>query len=258
MPPSQGRCFSTRLDGNVASCRVIACRYKSDEMSLLIVDGYNVAHAWPQTKSLLNAGAPLEQVRRVLVSRLSAHAAATGFRIVVVFDAPARRGSMATDAPAAEVVDGVEIRFGGGAFGSADHLIERLVYDALRQPAAERVRVVTADRLVRDMVRAMGADTIDPTTFEAEIEQSDTETQSRIGRLRQEAGFSRRVEHGLPSEVRAHLEALRRGGSEPPPGAPDAVPAPDPAAADAMPQLDPDAADAVPSPDPEDTPPAPI
>lgn len=212
----------------MASYRAIACLCGSEGMELLIVDGYNVAHAWPQTKSLLNSGAPLEDVRRLLVSRLSTHAAATALRIVVVFDAPSRRGTMAADAPAAEVVDGVEIRFGGGAFGSADHLIERLVYDALRQPAAERVRVVSADRLVRDMVRAMGADTIDPNGLDAEINQTATETQSRIGRLSQDARFSRRVENKLPSEVRAHLEALRRGHGAPEPGAAGAPPPPDP------------------------------
>jgi predicted RNA-binding protein with PIN domain len=221
-------------------------------MELLIVDGYNVAHAWPQTKSLLNAGAPLDEVRRALVTRLSAHAAATGLRIIVVFDAPSRRGSMATDAPAAEVVDGVEIRFGGGAFGSADHLIERFVYDALRQAAAERVRVVTADRLIRDMVRAMGAETIDPTALYAEIDQTDTETQGRIGRLRQEAGFSRRVESKLPSEVRAHLEALRRGHAAPAPGAADVR---GPSTADTL-RPEPGTADAAPAPDPDVTPPS--
>jgi predicted RNA-binding protein with PIN domain len=180
-------------------------------MELLVVDGYNVAHAWPQTKALLNAGAALAEVRRLLVARLAAHAAATALRIVVVFDAPPRRGTLTSAAPAAEVVDGVEIRFAGGAFGSADHLIERLVYDALRPPAAERVRVASGDRLVRDMVRAMGADTIDPAALEAEIGQTASDTQGRIGRLSQEAGFSRRVENRLPSDVRARLEALRRG-----------------------------------------------
>jgi len=260
MPPSQGRCFSTRQDGNAVSFRAIECPRECDGMELLIVDGYNVAHAWPQTKSLLHAGAPLDEVRRVLVSRLSAHAAATGLRIVVVFDAPPRRGSVATDAQAAEVVDGVEIRFGGGAFGSADHLIERLVYDALRHPGADRVRVVTADRLIRDMVWAMGAETIDPTALHAEIDQTDTEAQDRIGRLRQEAGFSRRVENKLPSEVRAHLEALRRGHAMPEPGAAgvpvaaDAAPGSEPGAAD-PPGPEPGTADAAPESDPDVTPP---
>ncbi|HEY6378394.1 MAG TPA: NYN domain-containing protein [Candidatus Dormibacteraeota bacterium] len=192
-------------------------------MELLVIDGYNVAHAWPQTKKLLSARAPLEEVRRVLVARLAAHAAAATLRIVVVFDAPARRGTVAADAAATEVVDGVEIRFGGGAFGSADHLIERLVYDALRPAAAERVRVATADRLVRDMVRAMGADTIDPLALDAEIGATASDTQDRMGRLSQEAGFSRRVENRLPSEVRDHLEALRRGESPPAPGDPEAA-----------------------------------
>lgn len=224
-------------------------------MELLIVDGYNVAHAWPQTKSLLNAGAPLDEVRRVLVSRLSAHAAAIGLRVVVVFDAPSRRASTVRDAPAAEVADGVEVRFAGGAFGSADHLIERLVYDALRPPAAEPVRVVTADRLIRDMVRAMGADTLDPATLEAEIDQSHTETQDRIGRLRQEAGFLRRVEHGLPSEVRAHLEALRRGHAAPQPLVTEAPPQREPGTAEPVPGPEGGAADVVPPPSP-DTPPS--
>jgi predicted RNA-binding protein with PIN domain len=195
-------------------------------MELLVVDGYNVAHAWPQTKALLQAGRQLEEVRRQLVARLAAHAATTALRIVVVFDAPPRRGTANPAAAAAEVVDGVEIRFGGGAFGSADHLIERLVYDAMRPPAAERVRVATGDRMVRDMVRAMGADTVDPAVLDTEIGQTAGDTQGRISRLSREAGFSQRVENRLPAEVRNHLEALRRG--EPPlqPGGPATGPEP--------------------------------
>lgn len=173
---------------------------------LLVVDGYNVAHAWPETHALLEARGPLEDVRRVVVARLAAHAAVTQERVVVVFDAPRRAG--APPSPARRI-DGVEVRFGGGEFGSADHLIERLVYEQTRDPDGPGARVATADRLVRDIVRAMGASTVDPLALLAEVGMSAAETQSRLDTMERGARFAHRVEDRVGEEVRAHLETLR-------------------------------------------------
>ena len=175
-------------------------------MRVLIVDGYNVIHAWPELKSALDS-AGLEESRRLLTALLAEYAAVRGVRVTVVFDGP--RTSVASPP---EVVDGVTIRF-GGASGSADHVIERLAYKASQAGRASDVVVATSDRLQRDMVRAMGVPTIDARSLEAEVRGALGELGRDAERTRDQARFARRLEDRLDPDVRARLEAIRRGES---------------------------------------------
>ena len=177
-------------------------------MSVVIVDGYNVIHAWPRLKALLGGGGG-EEARRALVVELAEYAAVRRVAVTVVFDGPRRAAS------AAEVVDGVTVVFSGRA-GSADHLIERLAYEAARAGEARDVTVATSDRLQRDMVRAMGVATVDARSFESEVAIARRETGSHARRGREREELSRRVEQRLPADVLRRLESLRRG--EPDPG----------------------------------------
>lgn len=181
-------------------------------MRVLIVDGYNIIHAWPDLRSALT-GAGLEESRRLLVAALAEYAAVRGVRVTVVFDGP--RTAVAS---APEVIDGVTVRF-GGASGSADHVIERLAYRAAQAGRAGDVVVATSDRLQRDMVRAMGLATMDARSLEAEVKGALGEVGAGAERLREQARFARRVEDALAPDVRARLEALRRGLPDPAGGA---------------------------------------
>jgi predicted RNA-binding protein with PIN domain len=80
--------------------------------------------------------------------------------------------------------------------------------------------VATSDRLMRDMVRAMGVTTIDARSLEAEVKGALGELGRDAERLRDQAQFARRLEDRLDPEVRAALEAMRRGG---PPAVPPAA-----------------------------------
>lgn len=173
----------------------------------LIVDGYNVIHAWPRLRAVLGT-AGLEDARGALVAALADYAVVRQVRVVVVFDGSGGRAG----ASEGEVVDGVEVRFSrGGVGGSADHLIERLANEAARAGGAERVMVATSDRLQRDLVRAMGVASVDAGSLEVEVAEAAAETGAQARRRRDEAGFARRVEHHLTDEVRRRLEMLRRG-----------------------------------------------
>jgi predicted RNA-binding protein with PIN domain len=183
-------------------------------MRVLIVDGYNLIHAWPALRSALDQHG-LEESRRRLLRELAEYRAAAGLEITVVFDAPRGAGRAATE----ETVDGVRVRFTGG-HDSADHVIERLAYLATRAGPANDVVVATSDRLQRDMVRAMGVTTMDARTLEAEVRAAATGTGQRADTLRDAAHHARRIEHHLPDDVRARLERIRRGQPDPPP--PDA------------------------------------
>jgi predicted RNA-binding protein with PIN domain len=174
-------------------------------MRVLIVDGYNVIHAWPSLKLVLNR-AGLEEARRRLITELSEHAAVRQVRTTVVFDGPRQR--VAVGPP--DVIDGITVMF-SGASGSADHLIERLAYEAARAGDAADVTVATSDRLQRDLVRAMGVSTIDARSLEAEVRAALADTGTAAETSRDQAKFSRRIEHQVDAETLAKLEELRRG-----------------------------------------------
>src|ERR1700752_2669667 len=110
--PPRARSSCTRRHGSATS------PHDEGLMRALIVDGYNVIHAWPELRSALDRGG-LEESRRLLTPALAEYAAVRGVGGTLVFGGP--RTSTASPA---EVVDGVTVRF-GGASGSADHVIER-------------------------------------------------------------------------------------------------------------------------------------
>ena len=172
-------------------------------MKVLIVDGYNVIHAWPRLKQAL-VTASLEDARTLLVQTIAAYAAHTGARATVVFDAHGQRhGSR-------DVVDGVDVVYGTRT-ASADHVIERLANEAARRGDAAGVVVVTGDRLQRALVAAMGAATMSPQSLLADVQRAAAEITQEAATRRAESSRAHRVENQLDAEVARRLERLRRG-----------------------------------------------
>lgn len=172
-------------------------------MAVLIVDGYNIVHAWPELKLTLDTRG-LEDARRQLVHELSEYAAQTGVKVTVVFDA---HGRAETGEPF-QVVDGVTVRFGTRT-ASADHVIERLANESARRGAAGQVTVATGDRLQRAMVGAMGVSTISAHTLAAEVARVAAEVVASRRSRDHGAHSARRVEAHLSEDARRRLEALR-------------------------------------------------
>lgn len=170
----------------------------------LIVDGYNVIHAWPELSPIIKAG-HAEEARRRLIVMLGEYAAATGERVTVVFDAHGR----ARDHSAGETIDGVLVLFGSKG-QSADHVIERRVAIASRRGDAGRVTVASGDRLQRDLVMGMGAAVIGAEALRQVVLGAHAETGAHSARRRREAGFANRLEDRLDAATREQLEALRR------------------------------------------------
>ena len=171
-------------------------------MGILIVDGYNVVHAWPALKRALQERG-LEDARRSLVQALAEYAAQTGAEVTVVFDAHGRDRSGA----APEVVDGVTIRF-GTRHASADHVIERLANQASRRGGAGEIVVATGDRLQREMVGAMGVGTISPQALLEDVQRVAAHMTASTARQRSEGGATHRVEHRLDPALLRRLKAL--------------------------------------------------
>ncbi len=174
-------------------------------MRALIVDGYNVIHAWPALNETLRSRG-LEDARQHLISVLSEYASQTGVDVTVVFDARARPGSI----PSTQRQDGVTVLYGSKQ-ATADHVIERAAYQATQRGEGADVVVATDDRLERAVVGAMGIATMGTSALEAEVARVAGTVQTETRRMRDESRRSSRVEDGLEPEVRRRLERIRRG-----------------------------------------------
>jgi predicted RNA-binding protein with PIN domain len=140
----------------------------------VIVDGYNVVHAWPSLKRLLGT-ASLEDARDELIRRLSVMAMVTGESVTVVFDAH-HSTSLANSE---ETVEGVRVIFTRKGH-SADHAIERLAYEASN--AGDVITVATSDRFQRDLVRGMGGAVISSLELERRVAEAEQEMTRRVKR----------------------------------------------------------------------------
>jgi predicted RNA-binding protein with PIN domain len=174
----------------------------------IVVDGYNVIHAWPELARVMRSH-NLEEARRRLIRRLAEHHASTGDEVIVVFDS----GAGVKSATVPERIDGVEVRF-GSAMNSADHIIERLAYEAARAGTAESTVIVSNDNLQRDMVRAMGVAAMGAEMFRGELVASSEGREGEIKRHRDTGEKHGRVEERIPPSVRERLERMRRGDDD--------------------------------------------
>jgi predicted RNA-binding protein with PIN domain len=143
----------------------------------LVVDGYNVIHAWRDLRSLLAES--LELAREGLVRRLATLAQVTGTEVSVVFDAHRRQGPPPHDPLSATETseDGVRIAFTRRA-RSADQVIERMAYEA--QERGEPLLVATSDSFHRAMLRGMGAAVIDTEELLRRVTAAEAELARRL------------------------------------------------------------------------------
>jgi uncharacterized protein len=140
-------------------------------MERVIVDGYNVIHAWPSLKRLLDVS--LEAAREKLVERLSVYGLVTGYDVTVVFDAH----HSASRANAEERVEGVRVMFTRKGH-SADHAIERIAYEAAG--GGDMITVATSDRFQRDLVRGMGGAVISAQELERRVIEAEDDLGRRV------------------------------------------------------------------------------
>ena len=138
----------------------------------VIVDGYNVIHAWPDLKGLLS-GASLEAARDRLIERLSVFGMVAGAEVTVVFDA--HHSTARTNSE--QVVEGVHVLFTRKGH-SADHAIERIAYDASQ--VGDMITVATSDRFQRDLVRGMGGAVISALELERRVIDAEEELTRRV------------------------------------------------------------------------------
>ena len=171
---------------------------------LLIVDGYNVMNAWKGAMKGKD-GEAIADARDKLIARLEDYAGYSGQKIIVVFDAwqSDRKKRTVENTGALEVVF---TQHGE----TADHYIERLCDEYSREVEMDRleIRVATSDSVEQTVVLGRGA-----------VRMSAREMLYEIDAVRREGHGEHEVRKHrkatvmdqLPEEIRAKLEALRRG-----------------------------------------------
>lgn len=145
----------------------------------LLVDGYNIAHAWPELRRVLMTEGR-DVARAQLVERLRVLHDFERMRVSVVFDG--RGAEIAIERPTPHATFSILYTPGGM---TADDLIEQLAVQA-SNPA--NVFVATADQAERDTVEAHGAQVLSPEQLAEWVE--------RVGRAQSVAV----EEHGKRTE----------------------------------------------------------
>lgn len=165
----------------------------------LLVDGYNIIHAWDELRELMEE-VSLESARQKLMDILSNYKGVKKATIILVFDAYLVKGSAGSQTK----YNNIYVVYTKEA-ETADHYIERVV-TAL--PKHYRVRVATADGLEQVIVLGQGA--IRMSARELHREVHAVEQQLREQYIENRPAKNNMLADHLDEEALAWLEDLRR------------------------------------------------
>lgn len=121
----------------------------------LIVDGYNIMHAWPDLISLMEMS--LETARESLIDTMIEYAKSSGEYVILVFDAYDPKGNRTFDDS-----KGIDIVFTKEG-ETADSYIERLVDRLTKRSKKNIIRVASSDGMIQNIVLGRGAARISST-----------------------------------------------------------------------------------------------
>lgn len=118
-------------------------------MDILIVDGYNVIHAWPELNKLKEIN--LGQARERLIQWMASYAGYKGLEVIVVFDAHMTKENSERHGE----VSGIQVVFSQEG-ETADSVIEKLTYSLIKERKGN-VFVATADWAEQSTILGNGA-----------------------------------------------------------------------------------------------------
>ena len=135
-------------------------RKKETKEAYLLVDGYNIIHAWPELKELADGN--MDSARIKLLDSLSNYQGIRKCQIIVVFDAYLVQGHLE------EVIDydNIHVVYTKEA-QTADHYIEKFAYDNQNN---YNIAVATSDGLQQIIVRGTGCSLLSARDLKAEID----------------------------------------------------------------------------------------
>ena len=140
----------------------------------LLVDGYNIIHAWDGLRKL--AREDLDGARQRLIDRLRNYQGWKRSKVIVVFDAYKVKGNPGSIERAGEVY----VVYTKEA-ETADMYIEKTTYALARERREHRVRVATSDGLEQMIILGHGAVRMPAAELEFEVKQVEAEIRRVIG-----------------------------------------------------------------------------
>lgn len=165
----------------------------------LLVDGYNIIHAWDELRELME-DVSLESARQRLMDILSNYKGVKKTTIILVFDAYLVKGSVGSQ----NKYHNIYVVYTKEA-ETADHYIERVV-TAL--PKHYRVRVATADGLEQVIVLGQGAIRMSARELYREVHAVEKELREQY--IEKRPAKNNMLADHLDEEALAWLEDLRR------------------------------------------------
>lgn len=138
----------------------------------ILVDGHSVIHAWDDLRKLHLRSNKRHLAREELLRRMRLLQDVSGERVVVIFDGTS---SKITDEREAA---GIQV-FYADTSHTADTIIERL---AAKYGQLHPIRVVTADRMIWETVRAFGAHWMSPDDLRFDLDKAERELRGRLKR----------------------------------------------------------------------------
>ena len=139
----------------------------------LLVDGYNIIHAWDELRKL--AREDLDAARARLIDRLRNYQGWTKRKVIVVFDAYKVKGNPGSVERAGDVYT-VYTR----EAETADMYIEKTTYALARERREHRVRVATSDGMEQIIILGHGAVRMPAAELEFEVRQAEEEIRTVI------------------------------------------------------------------------------
>jgi predicted RNA-binding protein with PIN domain len=167
--------------------------------NILLVDGYNVIHAWPELSACKDN---LEDARDKLIDIMASYGAFQNLEVNVIFDANAVKGSAVFEQLIGKVTV-IYTREGE----TADSHIEKMAYDMVRQ--RKQVYVVTSDWVEQLVILGAGAYRISARELLQDVKKVNKLIKE--GYSESELTYKRHeLENRLTSDVVKRLDELRK------------------------------------------------
>ncbi|MCD8036461.1 MAG: NYN domain-containing protein [Clostridiales bacterium] len=166
--------------------------------TFLIVDGYNIIHAWPELEDLTSVS--LESARVKLMDILCNYQGVSGETVILVFDGYLVKGSTGT----VMQYNNIYVVYTKEA-ETADHYIERTV---TKIPKEYRVKVATNDGLEQAIIMGKGATRI--TARELKMIINEEEKNIRNNYTENRPAKNNMLMDNVDDETLAWLEMMRR------------------------------------------------
>ena len=143
---------------------------KAEKQICLIVDGFNIAHAWGLVKK--RSGEWINEIVHTLQEELKEIHDEKGWRVTIVMDGKGREIDRLL--PFGE--DSFELLYSPSSL-TADAVIEQMVSSDTRP---DRIRVGTEDRAISHSIEASGAEAISPAALKEEVLAARRMKRSRL------------------------------------------------------------------------------